>query len=85
MHKVQNNIGSSIVINSIRSNDSSARHTRHSYLIRKPKIRISSTKKSFIWAGPTVYNKIPDNIKNSYLFKKSLKQYLNSVNDLNIN
>ena len=58
----------------------SNRLTRNSVnnYIRKPAIKLTTMKRSFRWAAPTIYNKIPCHIKNNNFktFKSRLFSYL---------
>ena len=79
MHKILNNNAPVLMKNLIERNVHRKRKiTRQDNLIRKPKVKITSMKKAFSWAGPTTWNLLPKYIKNNNLklFKKELKKML---------
>ena len=79
MHKIINKNAPDYMIDMISNNNlSTYKTTRHSNLIRKPKLKLTSMKKSFSWLAPTIWNEIPQVIKNNKFctFKSYYRNFL---------
>ena len=79
MYKAVNKQSPELILSLIRYNSiSTGKLTRQSEDIRKPKINLNIMKRSFEFAAPNVWNKIPGDIKQLSFsrFKKKLKLHL---------